>query len=214
MIMNEKWTWLPDFASDMGIWEDDLIGIAPDAEHLFVSYETMVSFLDNLYDMPGLAEASTVVGWGFGAFVLLKNADKRPKNQKWILLAPYADYCSEHSEWNTENLAFIAHQTLTAVDATLNAFYELIENEFGEWQDDWMESAKKMSAEKLAKGISYLADNRIAEPLADCENVEVIYGRMDRAVPPAQTLKLKDLLPGAEFKERPKAGHWPPQLLL
>ena len=132
--MNEKWTWLPDFASDMGIWEDDLIGIAPDAEHVFVTYENMVSVLDNIYDLPGIAEASTVVGWGFGAFVLLRNAHNRPKNQKWILLSPYADYCSEHSEWNAENLSFIAHQTKTAVDATLNAFYELIENEFGEWQ--------------------------------------------------------------------------------
>jgi hypothetical protein len=37
---------------------------------------------------------------------------------------------------------------------------------------------------------------------------------MDQAIPPAQTLKLKEFLPGAEFKERPKAGHWPPMLLL
>ncbi len=211
--MNEKWTWLPDFASDMGIWEDDLIGIAPDAEHLFVSYETMVSFLDNLYDMPGLAEASTVVGWGFGAFVLLKNADKRPKNQKWILLAPYADYCSEHSEWNTENLAFIAHQTLTAVDATLNAFYELIENEFGEWQDDWMKTARNMSPESMLKGLLYIAKNRIEEPVPITGETQVLYGRMDGAVPPAMTLELKAFMPGVEFRERPKAGHWPPMLL-
>ena len=211
--MNEKWTWLPDFVSDMGIWEDDLIGIAPDAEHLFVSYETMVSFLDNLYDMPGLAEASTVVGWGFGAFVLLKNADKRPKNQKWILLAPYADYCSEHSEWNTENLAFIAHQTLTAVDATLNAFYELIENEFGEWQDDWMKTARNMCPQSMLKGLLYIAKNRIEEPVPITGETQVLYGRMDGAVPPAMTLELKAFMPGVEFRERPKAGHWPPMLL-
>ena len=40
--MNEKWIWLPDFASDMGIWEDDLMGVAPDADHQFVTYEKMV----------------------------------------------------------------------------------------------------------------------------------------------------------------------------
>ena len=106
--MNEKWIWLPDFASDMGIWEDDLMGVAPDADHQFVTYEKMVSVLDNLYELDGLAEASTVVGWGFGAFVLLKNAKNRPKNQKWILLAPYADYCSEHSEWNNEFIVYCA----------------------------------------------------------------------------------------------------------
>ena len=211
--MKEKWIWLPDFASDMGLWEDDLVGISPDADHLFVSYEKMVSFLENFYDMPGLAEASTVVGWGFGAFVLLKNADKRPKNQKWILLAPYADYCSEHSEWNTENLAFIAHQTLTAVDATLNAFYELIENEFGEWQDDWMKTAKTMSPESMLKGLLYIAKTRIDAPVPITGETQVLYGRMDGAVPPAMTLELKEFLPGVEFKERPKAGHWPPMLL-
>ena len=211
--MKEKWIWLPDFASDMGLWEDDLVGISPDADHLFVSYEKMVSFLENFYDMPGLAEASTVVGWGFGAFVLLKNADKRPNNQKWILLAPYADYCSEHSEWNTENLAFIAHQTLTAVDATLNAFYELIENEFGEWQDDWMKTAKTMSPESMLKGLLYIAKTRIDAPVPITGETQVLYGRMDGAVPPAMTLELKEFLPGVEFKERPKAGHWPPMLL-
>lgn len=211
--MNEKWTWLPDFASDMGLWEDDLVGISPDADHLFVSYETMVSFLENLYDMPGLAEASTVVGWGLGAFVLLKNAGLRPKNQKWILLAPYADYCSEHSEWNTENLAFIAHQTLTAVDATLNAFYELIENEFGEWQDDWMKAAKNMSPESMLKGLLYIAKNRIDASVPILADTQVLYGRMDGAVPSAMTLELKEFMPGVEFRERPKAGHWPPMLL-
>ena len=56
--MNEKWTWLPDFASDMGIWEDDLVGIAPDAEHVFVAYEKMVSVLDDIYGLPDLAKAS------------------------------------------------------------------------------------------------------------------------------------------------------------
>ena len=211
--MKEKWIWLPDFASDMALWEDDLVGISPDADHLFVSYEKMVSFLENFYDMPGLAEASTVVAWGFGAFVLLKNADKRPKNQKWILLSPYADYCSEHSEWNNENLSFIAHQTMTAVDATLNAFYELIENEFGEWQDDWMKEAKKMNPESMYKGLLYIAKNRIEEPVPVSGETQVLYGRMDAAIPPAMTLELKEFLPGVEFKERPKAGHWPPMLL-
>jgi hypothetical protein len=36
---------------------------------------------------------------------------------------------------------------------------------------------------------------------------------LDKAILPAMTLALKDFLPQAEFKERPKAGHWPPMLL-
>jgi pimeloyl-ACP methyl ester carboxylesterase len=46
------------------------------------------------------------------------------------------------------------------------------------------------------------------------EDIQVLYGRLDTAVSPEWTLKLKAFLPKAEFKERPKAGHWPPMLLL
>ena len=101
--MKEKWIWLPDFASDMGLWEDELAMVSPEADHLFVPYEKMVSYLDHLYGEPDLASASTVVGWGLGAFALLKNAASRPKGQRWILLSPFADYCSEESEWTASN---------------------------------------------------------------------------------------------------------------
>ena len=210
--MDGKWIWLPDFASDLGLWEDDLVSVSPAADHVFVSYEDMANFLSYIYELPDMKEAATVVGWGLGAFVLLKNAKARPKGQSWILLAPFADYCSEESEWTTENLSFIAHQTLTAVDATVNAFYELLENELGEWQEDWLKSAKKMKPESLRVGLEYMARNRIESPV-DGNDIHVLYGRMDQAIPPAMTLSLKEFLPGAEFKERPKAGHWPPMLL-
>ena len=128
-------------------------------------------------------------------------------------MSPFADYCSDESEWTTENLSFIAHQTLTAVDATINAFYELIENELGDWQDDWFKKAKSMSPEALRLGLEYMARNRIDSRIDTGKNVQVLYGRMDQAIPPAMTLALKEFLPDAEFKERPKAGHWPPMLL-
>ena len=51
--MNEKWLWLPDFASDLGLWEDDLVGVAPAADHVFVPYETMANSLDDLYGFAG-----------------------------------------------------------------------------------------------------------------------------------------------------------------
>ena len=211
---NEKWLWLPDWASDLSLWQDDLTEVESSADHTFVSYEDMVDNLDDLYKIPGLSKADVVVGWGMGAFLLLMNRKKKPAEQRWILLSPYADFCDEDSDWTVTNLHFMARQMQTTTEPGLNSFAEQFEEEFGEWQDDWMDCAKKISAEKLAKGIAYLADHRVTETLDDCSGVEVIYGRMDRAVPPAQTLKLKDLMPGAVFKERPKAGHWPPQLLL
>ena len=212
--LNEKWLWLPDWASDLSLWQDDLTEVESSASHTFVPYETMVDKLDDLYKVPGLSKAGVVVGWGMGAFLLLMNLKQKPAEQRWILLSPYADFCDEDSDWTATNLHFMARQMQTTTEPGLNSFAEQFEDEFGEWQDDWMDCAKKISAENLAKGITYLADHKITEPLGDCNGVEVIYGRMDRAVPPSQTLKLKDLMPGAVFKERPKAGHWPPQLLL
>ena len=211
---NEKWIWLPDWASDLSLWQDDLTEVESSADHTFVPYETMMDNLEDLYRIPVLAKADVVVGWGMGAFLLLMNNKKKPAGQRWTLLSPYADFCDEESDWTETNLHFMARQMQATTEPGLNSFAEQFEDEFGEWQDDWMDAAKKMNAEKLAKGISYLADNKIVEPIGDCREVKVIYGRMDRAVPPAQTLKLQAFLPGVEFKERPKAGHWPPQLLL
>ena len=211
---NEKWIWLPDWASDLSLWQDDLTEVEPSANHTFIPYEVMADNLDDLYKISGLAKADVVVGWGMGAFLLLKNHAKKPAAQRWILLSPYADFCDEESDWTATNLHFMARQMQTTTEPGLNSFAEQFEDEFGEWQDDWMDCAKKMSAEKLARGISYLADNQIVTPIENAKEIEVIYGRMDRAVPPVQTLKLREFLPNVEFKERPKAGHWPPQLLL
>ena len=142
------------------------------------------------------------------------NAANRPADQKWILLAPFADFCDDAGDWTEQNLTFMARQIRTTIEPALNSFQEQFEGEFGEWQDDWRRAASKMDPELLAEGINYLAHNSLAKPLENSANIQVLYGRMDQAIPPAQTLKLKEFLPGAEFKERPKAGHWPPMLLL
>ena len=76
------------------------------------------------------------------------------------------------------------------------------------------ENAKKYSAESLAKGLMFLSEHRVESVIPNSEDIQVLYGRLDTMVTPEWTLKLKDFLPKAEFKERPKAGHWPPMLLL
>ncbi|MCQ2125268.1 MAG: alpha/beta hydrolase [Fibrobacter sp.] len=212
--MSEKWCWLPDWAADLELWEDDLIAVDSSADHTFVPYEKMAGCLDHVYDLSGMKDASTVVGWGLGALVLMNNVSQRPKNQKWILLSPFADFCSEDGNWTEQNLQFMAHQTLSTVQPSLNAFMELYENEFGEWQDDWLKKAEKMSPQALCDGLSYLAKNRIEQSIPVDAETKVLYGRLDEAIKPEMTLSLKEFMPGAEFKERPKAGHWPPMLLL
>ncbi|OWV07036.1 hypothetical protein B7993_03920 [Fibrobacter sp. UWH3] len=212
--MMEKWFWLPDWASDLSLWEDDLISANPEAEHVFVSYGDMVSCLDGMYGLKGLSEATTVVAWGLGALALLKDAKNKPCGQKWILLSPYADFCDEESNWTDQTLTFMARQVRNAAEPTLNAFMEFLENEFGEWQDEWFSAALKMDKNALGDGLNYLVRNKIDSKIEDNGETKVLFGRMNQAVLPSLTLGLKEFLPNAEFKERPKAGHWPPMLML
>ena len=212
--MSEKWIWLPDWASDLTLWEDDLTEVDSSAHHVFVPYEKMVKSRDSLYKINGMSSSSTVVGWGMGAFALLMNAANRPEGQKWILLSPFADFCDDSGDWTEQNLTFMARQIRTTVEPALKSFEEQFNEEFGEWQDDWRRAASKMDPELLAEGITYLAQNKLSKPLENSDDIQVLYGRMDQAIPPAQTLKLKEFLPKASFRERPKAGHWPPMLLL
>ena len=212
--MAEKWFWLPDWASDLSLWEDDLVAVNSDADHVFVPYEKMIQSLDHLYAIDGLSKASAIVAWGLGALALLKNAADKPKGQKWILLSPYANFCDDNSNWTEQTLIFMARQVRSAAEPTLNAFMEFYENEFGEWQDDWLNAAERMDRNCLGDGLSYLAQNVIDSKIEDNGETKVLYGRMDQAVLPEMTLALKPFLPNAEFKERPKAGHWPPLLML
>lgn len=209
-----KWFWLPDWASDLSLWEDDLVSADSDADHIFVPYNDMAKHLEKLYDIKGLSKASTVVGWGLGALALLKNAACRPQGQKWILLSPFANFCCDDSNWTDQTLVFMARQVKNTEEPVLNAFSEFLEDEIGDWQDDWRKSAEKMDKNALSAGLNYLVQNQVTAPIENSSDIKVLYGRMDQATPPAMTLALKEFLPEAEFKERPKAGHWPPLLML
>ena len=210
--MSEKWIWLPDWASDLSLWEDDLTDADASAKHTFVPYEAMAAHLDDVYAVDGLSKANTVVGWGLGAFLLMLGAAKRPKGQKWILLSPFADFCDESGPWNSENLLFKAREMHSSIDVGLNAFKEQFDDEFSDWPDEWLAAAKKMDATLLANGLKFLAANRIESAIDNSEDIQVLFGRMDQDTP-AMTLRLKEFLPKATFKERPKSGHWPPMML-
>ena len=212
--MNEKWIWLPDWASNLGVWEDDLVDVAPTASHVYVPYGQMADFLEHPMGLPDFKKASTVVAWGLGALSLMCSAAGPQKGQKWILLSPYADFCDEIGHWTVPNLHFMAHQLSTTTEPALKAFMELFEEDFGDWQDDWFRDAKKYKADSLAKGLMYLASHQVTSVVPNSSDIQVLYGRLDNTVEPKLTLKLKEFLPQAEFRERPKAGHWPPMLLL
>ena len=85
--MSEKWIWLPDWASNLGIWEDDLMDVAPSVSHFYVPYSQMADFLEKPEEIPEFKKSSTVVAWGLGALSLMCSSADGPKNgQKWILL--------------------------------------------------------------------------------------------------------------------------------
>ena len=100
--MSEKWIWLPDWASNLGIWEDDLMDVAPSANHIYVQYSQLAEFLEHPMDIPELKKSSTVVAWGLGALSLLCSGAGPQKGQKWILLSPYADFCDEIGVFSDE----------------------------------------------------------------------------------------------------------------
>lgn len=211
--MAEKWVWLPDWAFDLSLWEDELSDVA-DASHSFISYEKLAEKLDNPYKLPGMATADVVVASGLGALSLMLAVKNRPKNQKWILLSAFADFCDEESSWTEPGLLFLAKQLKTALEPTLNTFGEVFAEEFEDWEEDWFNAARKMNPELLAQGLEFLATHQLKEPLENSSDIQVVYGKMDKAIVPSRTEKLQELLPEASFRERPKAGHWPPMLLL
>ena len=85
--------------------------------------------------------------------------------------------------------------------------------EFSDWPDEWIEAAQKMDPTRLADGLRFMVQNRIDSVVENSADIQVLYGRMDQDVTPAMTVRLKDFLPKASFKERPKSGHWPPMML-
>ena len=150
----------------------------------------MAPHLDDVYAIDGVSKANTVVGWGLGAFILLLSASKRPANQKWILLSPFANFCDEEGPWNSENLLFKAREMHSSLDVGLKAFKEQFDDEFSDWPEEWLDAARKMDATLLADGLKFLAAQRIENVVENSEDIQVLFGRMDQDVTPAMTLRL------------------------
>ena len=212
--MGKKWIWLPDWAFDLSLWEDDLEMVDDEASHVFVPYEMLAEKLGNPYGIAGLKNADVVVGSGLGAFSLLLSHRLKPMNQKWILLSPFADFCDEAGPWNSENLLFKARKMEASFDVVLDAFREVFAGENSDWPEEWEAAARKMSKSTLSTGLRFLVENKLTEKVEDSANMQVVYGLLDNDVPPSVTLRLKEFLPEAVFRSRSKAGHWPPMLLL
>lgn len=213
--MSENWLWLSDWASDFNIWSDELSEASSDAVHTFVSYEEIIKKNAAIYEsITGLKNADTVVASGFGALVLLLSAEQRPKNQKWILLSPFVDFCDEAGEWSCLSVQGLARQIKKAPKPSLESFLDLMGPCDEEVQEQWLSTALKMDLDLLSKGLEFLTQNKLTNVLNEEAPTSIYYGRENQFIPPALVKKCLEYIPFAVFKERPKSGHWVQTLIL
>ena len=207
-----NWTWLSGLASDLNVWEDELSLADLDAEHTFVSYVEEIPVLQDLYSLSAVQNADVLVGMDFSALVMLKNLHRRPRGQRWILLAPILNFCAGEDAWPEKQVLLMAKEVQKMPKVALQGVLDLFGPADEENQDLWMETALKMNPESIAQGFEYLASAKIEEPVSvpDCE---VYFGKDDEWITAPAAEAAKTLLQGATVTVRPKAGHWAMSLI-
>ncbi len=178
--------WISGWASDISIWEDEIYECFSNFSHRFVDYWDLISSEDFVVPKSGI-----VVGWSMGTLVLLKNLHKKPKEQRWILVCPIADFCAC---WPR---AIVRATTLTS-------FSDLMADVPKEEMERWLENASRYSPEQLTAGLNYLIQKKadLTEPAV--AELELFFGEKDKVVPLAQ----KDLFSSGKVCEN--LGHWLP----
>jgi hypothetical protein len=212
--MAAQWIWLSGFATNLGVWEDDLIEIESDADHTFISYTQVIENPNDLYtSIAGLLKADVVVASDVAALALIQSLEKRPQGQKWILLAPIVNFCEGEDGWPKNQVLLMAKAMQKNTKAALAEFEELLGPCDESIQEEWLDSALHMPPASLAKGLDFLANTVTEDPIR-LENTEVIFGREDLLVTPQFAKYVTTMLPGTRVQERLKSGHWVHTLLL
>jgi hypothetical protein len=206
--------WVSGWASDISIWEDEIYERFPNFSHRFVDYWDLLSADSD--EIPGIGRAGVVVGWSMGTLALLRNLSQKPKEQRWILVCPIADFCAPGcwSRAAVRTLKFGIQVTKgylpnAAANATGLASFSVL---FGdsvpkEKKEKWLENAMRYSPEQLTAGLNYLMQKKADLSVITNENaneVEFLFGGQDKIVPLAQ----KELFPSGKICEN--LGHWLP----
>mgnify|MGYP002621563369 CR=1 FL=1 len=207
-----NWTWLSGLASDLNVWEDELSLADLDAEHTFVSYAEEIPVLQNLYSLSAVQNADVLVGMDFSALVMLKNLEKRPAGQRWILLAPILNFCGGEDAWPEKQVLLMAKEVQKMPKVALQGILDLFGPADESNQELWMDTALKMKPEVIAECFEYLANAKVEEPLT-VPNCEVHFGKDDEWITVSGAETAKELLQGATVMVRPKAGHWAMSLI-
>ncbi|MDR1812435.1 MAG: hypothetical protein LBQ87_06395 [Candidatus Fibromonas sp.] len=188
-VENVEMAWVSGWASDISIWEDEIYKRFPDFSHRFVDYWDLISADSD--EIPGIGRAGIVVGWSMGTLALLRNLSQKPKEQRWILVCPIADFC--------------ACWPRAAVRATTpKSFSDLMDDVPKEEREKWLENAMRYSPEQLTAGLNYLIQKKADLSAANINELEFLFGAKDKIVPLAQ----KELFPSGKVYEN--LGHWLP----
>jgi pimeloyl-ACP methyl ester carboxylesterase len=206
--------WVAGWASDVSIWSDEIYERFSNFSHRFIDYSDLISSEEFV-----VPTSEIVVGWSMGTLVLLRNLHKKPKEQKWILVCPIADFCApgcwSHTAVKALRLGIqVARGYLPRVAANaagLTSFSVLFGDSVQkEKKDKWLENAQRYSPEQLIAGLDYLMQKK-ADLTVPCQNVELLFGKQDRVVPLAQ----KELF--GEFEGQihvfENLGHWLPDYI-
>ncbi|MCL2259938.1 MAG: hypothetical protein FWC15_01130 [Fibromonadales bacterium] len=179
--------WVSGWASDISIWETEIYERFPSYSHRFIDYFDLVEA--DFFVMP---ESEIVVGWSLGTLALLKNLDKKVKEQKWILVCPIIDFCA-------------CWRPAVVRATTLESFGKLLGDVDG--KDKWMESALRYSPEQLNAGLEFLVQTHVNletdNYLQDDANIHAFFGTHDKIIPLQQ----------CEGIACENLGHWLPDYI-
>ncbi|MCL2100345.1 MAG: alpha/beta hydrolase [Fibromonadales bacterium] len=191
-------TWFSGWASDVSVWEDEIYERFPNFSHRFVDYFDLISY-DEIIPKSGIA-----IGWSMGTLALLQNLDKKPLEQKWILVCPIADFCAEGC-WSLSAVRATRQGILQNTKQTLMSFSAMMGDVQKEEREKWVENAMRYSPKQLAQGLDYLMQKKVDLTLKETKNIELIFGEKDKIVPLAQ----KKLFPESiSAKVCENLGHW------
>jgi len=206
-VENHKITWVSGWASDISIWKGRILKFFPKYSHSFIDYCDLISgnSPDDFWDKnPKSLKAGIVVGWSMGTLALLRNLYKKPKEQKWILVCPIADFCAPGC-W----------PCAAVKSTTLTAFFALMCDVSEKDRAECLENALRYSTKQLETGLVYLMRKKadfadISEP----PDIKLIFGGQDRVVPLAQKRVFTPLLSKKKLQVgvavHKDLGHWLP----
>jgi hypothetical protein len=141
-----------------------------------------------------------------GTLALLKNLNKKEKEQKWILVCPIADFCAEGC-WSHVALRATRRGILQNTEQTLMSFSAFMGVLSKKEKKKWVENAMRYSPKQLIDGLDYLMREKAGFAELD-SNIKLIFGEQDKIVPLAQ----KKLFPKADEQITvcKKSEHWLP----